>query len=156
MKLIEERPVTLVEVKTLLEKRKKDAPKTKKLEEKIKEAAVPAITATGEAGPSAMAAVPEGEKPAEEKKEVPGELSYEQQNTLDYADKFAKITPKEADELEKKLREISGLTEKQVVSIVNVLPKKEDELKAILAKDKLELDEEQIKTVAKIIKEYRK
>jgi DNA-directed RNA polymerase subunit F len=156
MKLIEERPVTLVEVKSLLEKRKKDAPKTKKLEEKIKEIAVSAITATGEGAPSATAVVPEGEKPAEEKKETPGELSYEQQNTLDYAEKFAKLSTKDADELEKKLREISGLTEKQIVSIINILPKKEDELKAVVAKDKLELDEEQIKTVAKIVKEYRK
>jgi len=148
MKLLEERPVTLTEVKELLEKRKKDAPKTRKLGEKIKEA-MPAQAAPAEGAP-------EEEKPAEEKKEETGELSYEQQNTLDYAQKFAKLSPKDAAELEKKLAETGLLNEKQIISLINVLPKKDDEVKAILAKDKTELGEEQIKTVAKIIKEYRK
>jgi len=154
MKLLEERPVTLMEVKELLEKRKKEAVKTRRLEEKIKEA-------TPAPAPAPAEGVPEEkeEKPAEEPKapkEEPGELSYEQQNTLDYAQKFAKLTQKEAEELEKKLREIGALNEKQVVSIINIMPKKEEELKAILAKDKMELDEEQLKAVIKIVKEHRK
>ncbi len=143
-----------MEVRELLEKRKKEAPKTRRLEEKIKEAMpapVPAIPAEG--APAEAAKV---EKPVEEKKEEAGELSYEQQNTLDYAQKFGKLTAKEAEELEKKLRDVGALNEKQIISITNILPKKEEELKAILAKDKIELDEEQIKAVTKIVKEYRK
>ncbi|MCX6767611.1 MAG: hypothetical protein NTY90_02680 [Candidatus Micrarchaeota archaeon] len=148
MKLLEERPVALPEVKELLEKRKKEGIKTRKLEEKIKEATpAPALT---------VESTPEEQKQAEAPKEEAGELSYEQQNTLDYAEKFAKMSVKNAAELDKKLREIGALTEKQTVAIINILPKKPEELKAILAKDKIELDEEQIKTVIKLAKEYQK
>ncbi|MBI5228978.1 DNA-directed RNA polymerase subunit F [Candidatus Micrarchaeota archaeon] len=92
------------------------------------------------------------------KRQADGELSYEQQNALDYAEKFSKVDVKAAKELMKELAKINGLGEKSAacVTIINILPKKEEEAKAILSKDKVELPEESLKEIIKIIKKYRK
>lgn len=81
------------------------------------------------------------------------ELGYEQQNTLAYLQTFSLLTPKKARELHKELLD-SGLSEKQAVEVTNLLPNKEDLLKAIMSSDKSEVSEDKLKEILKVVKKY--
>jgi len=112
MKLVSEKPVTLLEVNDLLKKRHKEST---------------------------------------------GEFPYEQQNTLDYSEKFIdRITPAKAKELRKELSDLGFLSADQIATLVNILPKKDDVTKACLTGEKLDVTEDQVKEVTKIIKPYAK
>ncbi len=89
-----------------------------------------------------------------EKRKKDSDLGYEQQNTLDYLEKFAKLTKAQAEKMRKELEGLGILTDKQVVWLVNVVPQKEDTVKAICGHEKLELNAEQVKDVLKICKKY--
>ncbi len=91
-----------------------------------------------------------------EKRRKDAELGYEQQNALDYLEKFAKLSKSEAEKMRKELEALGILSEKQVVWLVNVAPSKEETVKAILGQEKLELGTEQVKEVLKICKKYAK
>lgn len=71
------------------------------------------------------------------------ELGYEQKNALEYLKKYTNITEKKAQELTQKLTELGKLTERQIISIVNLLPKDRDDLRVILEKDYKNLSEEE-------------
>jgi DNA-directed RNA polymerase subunit F len=89
------------------------------------------------------------------KRQREGELGYEQTNTLQYAEKFSKLDLREATALAKELAKMDVFTEAQLVKLVDLLPKKEEELKAIVGKD-VSLGEERVKEALKLIKDYRK
>jgi DNA-directed RNA polymerase subunit F len=78
---------------------------------------------------------------AERKKEI--ELGYEQKNALEQLKKYNSLTPKKLEELLKKLSEVKKLKERQIISIVNILPKDNDDLRLILEKDYALLTEEE-------------
>jgi DNA-directed RNA polymerase subunit F len=82
-------------------------------------------------------------------------LSYEQQNTLDYAEKFAHVSVKDAAALRKKLEALGVLNEKQIVKLIDVLPSKEEDAKTILFQGGFSVEAEQLKQVAALCKEYR-
>ncbi len=112
MKLISEKPVTLLEINEMLKKRHKEST---------------------------------------------GEFPYEQQNTLDYSEKFVdRITPAKAKELKKELAALGFLTADQIVTLINILPRKDDATKACLTGEKLDVTEEQVKEVTKVVKPYAK
>jgi DNA-directed RNA polymerase subunit F len=90
------------------------------------------------------------------KRKKDSELGYEQQNTLDYLEKFAKLSEAESAKLQKELGELNILSEKQIMELVNNLPVKEDLVRTILSKEKLEFSADQIKEIAKIIKKFAK
>ena len=69
----------------------------------------------------------------ERKKEI--EFGYEQKNAHDYLKKYDKLTQKRAEDLVKKLKEVKKLRDRQIIAIVNVLPKDKDDLRLLLEKD---------------------
>ena len=83
-----------------------------------------------------------------------GNLSYEQQNTLNYLEDLVKLDDKDAAKLLKELKEV-GLTEWQAVKIADLLPKKEDELKVILVGSG-SVNDASLKKAFDIVKEYKK
>lgn len=85
-------------------------------------------------------------------KKQSGTLGYEQQKTMDYVDKFAKLEVKKQKELVKKLEEI-GLSLEAAIKISDLLPTKADELTAILAEFG-GFDEDKKKDILKTVKEY--
>jgi len=112
MKLVSEKPITLLEINEMLKKRQKEST---------------------------------------------GEFPYEQQNTLDYSEKFVdRIAPAKAKELKKELVALGFLSGEQISTLVNILPKKDDVTKACLTGEKLDVTEEQVKEVTKVIKPYAK
>lgn len=77
----------------------------------------------------------------ERKKEI--ELGYEQKNALEHLRKFDRLTSKKAKQLMEKLKEVKKLREKQIIAIINILPRDRDDLRLILEKDyNLLVDEE--------------
>lgn len=71
------------------------------------------------------------------------ELGYEQKNALDHLKKFTKLNDKKAKELLESLKSASKLSERQIISIVNLLPRDRDDLRIILEKDYKNLKEEE-------------
>ncbi len=92
------------------------------------------------------------------KRQKEGEaLSYEQQNTLEYAEKFGtKLDADQYKELKKELSSLSFLSAKQVAKLCDVLPKKDDEVKAVLMQESAGATDEQAKEVAKVLKSCKK
>ncbi len=83
-----------------------------------------------------------------EKREKDGELGYEQQQALEYLKKFAK------DGEEAKVKEIAKnkkVPHETAVKIADIHPKKPETVKAILLKDRIDLSEEEIAEILKIV-----
>lgn len=80
-----------------------------------------------------------------------GELGYEQKETLEYVDKFAKDTKKDANSKVHELMKDEKITIETAVKIVDLKPSKIETLRAILIKDRIDLNEEQLNNVIKII-----
>ena len=95
-------------------------------------------------------------KLAQRKKESPsGELEYEQTNTLAYSEAFAGVPEDKTEQFQKELEKVAVLPLDAVVALMDLLPRKEDEVKHILAAVKVELGDEQLKEILKILKKYR-
>lgn len=82
------------------------------------------------------------------------ELKREQKIALDYSEKVGPLPVKKARELAKKLREIGRINEKQACKIADLLPKDEDELLAIFAKETYVPSKEEIEEILNLVKEY--
>ncbi len=78
------------------------------------------------------------------------ELTYEQQQALEHAEKFAP-SEKAQKEVMKKLKEIGELPEECAVTLANIKPKKAETVKAVLAKYKLDQNEELVNNVLKAV-----
>lgn len=90
---------------------------------------------------------------AKRKKDAP-EMGYEQANTLEHLEKFTALSAEDAKKMEKELEDLGFLSKEQVINLINVLPKREDTVRAVLTREKLLLNAEQIKEVLKICKKY--
>lgn len=109
--MVEGRPVTLAEVKALLER--------------------------------------ERERRTEE------ELTYEQKLSLDHATLFARLSLEQARELADKLRGTSPkMNETHVVKIVDLAPLHPDDVRAIFAKDRIQLDQGEIDKIIELVRGY--
>ena len=82
------------------------------------------------------------------------ELKREQKIALEHAEKVSSIPPEKARELVNKLMEIGRIEEKQACKIADLLPKDEDELLAIFAKETYVPSKEETKKILELIKEY--
>ena len=88
----------------------------------------------------------------ERKKEI--ELGYEQKNAYDYLKKYDKLTSKKSKELFDKFKEIKKLRERQIIAIVNIMPRDKDDLRLILEKDYNLLTEEEKTNILEIINKF--
>ena len=82
------------------------------------------------------------------------ELLYEQRIALEHATKFAKLNVTETNDLIKELKTIEHLSEFHVYKIADLLPKNEEETKAIFAKERITLGENEIKNILEIVKKH--
>ncbi len=89
-----------------------------------------------------------------EQRQKEGNLSYEQQNTLNYLEDLSKLDKKESEKMVKELK-AAGLTEWQAVKVTDLLPRKEDELRIVIAGSGSVTDAV-LKKSFEIAKEYRK
>ena len=107
-KLIDEKPLPLSKVKTIIEKRKKE-----------------------------------------------GELSYEQNLTLEYVKKFSKLKPEKSSALIKELEAIEKINEKAAIALTDFMPKNMDELRLFFSKERYVLSDEESNKILEVLNKYR-
>jgi len=84
------------------------------------------------------------------------DFGYEQQTSLDYARKLAKLTVEDAAKMEKELvEEVPALKAEALVKIVDILPVHESTIGAILAKERISLSPSQNAKVLEIAAKFR-
>ncbi|MFH1978363.1 MAG: hypothetical protein ABIJ92_03495 [Candidatus Aenigmatarchaeota archaeon] len=83
-----------------------------------------------------------------------GELAYEQKNALEHLKKFSKTTQKNMHEMKESLEKVESLKERQIISIMNMMPKDLDELRILLANEVVSLSEDDKKKVVSIVKKF--
>ena len=87
-----------------------------------------------------------------EKRKKDGELNYEQTLASDHAEKFASMTAKaakkKADEIVDKNKKVTMET---AVKVMDIAPKNISTLRALMLKEKVELNEEELNEILKII-----
>ncbi len=68
------------------------------------------------------------------------ELLYEQRIALEHAQKFVKLPLKKTNDMVKELKDLEFLEERHAYKIADLLPTKEDDVKAIFDKERTTLD----------------
>ncbi|MBD3155661.1 MAG: DNA-directed RNA polymerase subunit F [Candidatus Aenigmarchaeota archaeon] len=86
----------------------------------------------------------------EREKEI--ELGYDQKNSYDYLKKYSELTKKKAEKIREELEKISKLREREIISIVNVLPEDRDDLRLVLEKTYTNLEDDEKKLILETVK----
>ena len=82
------------------------------------------------------------------------ELTYEQRIALEHAQAFSKITVKQTKDLIKELNEIESIEKIHAYKIADLLPTNEDAIKAIFAKERINISDGDIKKILNIVNKY--
>lgn len=82
------------------------------------------------------------------------ELLYEQKIAYEHANKFARLSVKDIKDVINELKKLEFLKEIQVYKIADILPLNEEDIKAIFAKERINLSDKEIKQILDIIKKY--
>ncbi len=90
-----------------------------------------------------------------EQRKNDGELSYEQNLTLEYTKKFAKQSADDARALMNELAQMPNITRRHAVELVDIFPKNLDELRLIFSKEHFTLTDEQLQGVLAVLDKYR-
>ena len=82
------------------------------------------------------------------------DLLYEQKIALEHAQKFAKLPIKKTEDMIKELKQLDFLREVHVYKIADLLPSTEDDIKTILAKERISAGDNEIKKILEIVNKY--
>jgi len=147
--IIDNRPVNLVEVEDIMQKRLADAEEERKRKKKdmIPKIVAPVPVVEGEEAAAPTEEVVPEEKPV---------LGLEQRNALEYAKKFAKIGKRKAPEMMEKLMGVDKMKPEIAVKLVDIMPENEDVIKLIFAKERVTANDSLVASVKKIIEEFKK
>ncbi len=91
-----------------------------------------------------------------EARAVQPDFGYEQQTSLDYSKKFAKIEKAKADKLVAALMEIDGMKIETAVKLADILPSYKSTLPSVFAKDKTPLSDAIAAKVMETLESFRK
>jgi len=89
------------------------------------------------------------------KREENRELGYEQKITLDYLRNITYLTKEDVEKIIKSLESIDELKPHQIMMIVNMMPEDKDAVNALFMKERINLDDAQIKTILDTTAQYR-
>jgi len=90
------------------------------------------------------------------KKKDKKELNFRENKSLEYINSFSVLKKDKAESLKKELNELemARLKEKQIVKIVDLLPKNVDDLKIILSGEDITLKAEDLNKIVETVKKY--
>ncbi|MCK5233530.1 MAG: hypothetical protein KAJ91_01815 [Candidatus Aenigmarchaeota archaeon] len=83
------------------------------------------------------------------------EPGYEQKITLDYLRNFSKLSKKDIDSAKEELSQIDILKDHQIVTLLNILPEGEEEIKTIFMKERTTLEPKHIKAILDALAKIR-
>ncbi len=90
------------------------------------------------------------------KRSKESELNYEQKNALDYLNKFCNVPEKEISSMVGELGKIEKLQERHIVSIVEMMPRDDDDLRLLFANDRIVLSDDEKKKIVSAVKRHNK
>jgi DNA-directed RNA polymerase subunit F len=82
------------------------------------------------------------------------ELLYEQKIALEHAEQFAKLSAKQTKDLITELMKLDHVEELHAYKIADILPKTDDDIKAIFAKERYTPNDKEIKNILEIVKKH--
>ena len=82
------------------------------------------------------------------------DMIYEQKIALEHANKFATLSVKKTEDMMKELMKIEFITDIHANKIADILPKTDDDVKTIFAKERITLSENDINKILEIVKKY--
>ncbi len=82
------------------------------------------------------------------------EMLYEQKIALEHATKFVKLPVKKTEDMIKELLEVKDINEISAVKIADILPKTEDDVRTIFAKERITITGNEIKKILEIVAKY--
>jgi DNA-directed RNA polymerase subunit F len=83
-----------------------------------------------------------------------GELTAEQKLALEHCQKFARIDTKKAKKLVKELVELGFVSEVNAVKIADIMPDHADDVRAMFAKERANLDKKDIEKILSVVEKY--
>jgi len=89
-----------------------------------------------------------------EKKAKDSEPGYEQKNALEHLKKFCKLTDKDAKAMREELGKTGKLKDRQIIAVMNMMPKDMDELRVLFANEIVSLTDDQKKEILSVVKKY--
>ena len=104
-----------------------------------------------QASPMSLAEVKNILKKVEKERE---ELIYEQRIALEHVQHFARLSATKTKELIKALMKIEGIKEIHAYKIADILPKMEDDVKTIFAKERVSLGDAEIKKIIDLVTSF--
>jgi len=82
------------------------------------------------------------------------EIQYELARSLEHVNRFATLDPDEASALVEELTDLDHVNEKLAVKITDLLPQSRDELRAVYAQERYELDGDELDAVLDLVAKY--
>lgn len=82
------------------------------------------------------------------------ELSYEQKLAVEHARRFVRFSAEDAQKLLKDLKEIEKVDPVMAIRIVDLAPTHEDDIKALFAKSRINMDESELQKVLETVAKY--
>jgi len=83
------------------------------------------------------------------------ELLYEQKIALEHAQKFGKLSVKKTEDMIKELNTLDFLREIHAFKIADILPSTADDVRTILAKERITIGEIEIKKILEIVEKHK-
>jgi DNA-directed RNA polymerase subunit F len=90
-----------------------------------------------------------------EKAVKPDDMKFEQKNAYENLKRFAKLTAEKAKALMEELNKSKKLRERQIVSIINIMPEDEDDLRAVMGKDYTNFTPDEINLILESVRNTR-
>lgn len=82
------------------------------------------------------------------------ELTAEQKLALEHCQKFSRLDAKKVKKLLKELGELGFVTEPNAVKIVDIMPNHADDVRAIFAKERANLEKKDIEKILSVVEKY--
>ena len=82
------------------------------------------------------------------------ELTQEQKLALEHCQKFSRVEEKKAKKLVKELGELGFVTDANAVKIADIMPAHADDVRAIFAKERANLEKKDIEKILSVVEKY--
>lgn len=82
------------------------------------------------------------------------QLEASQKMARDYSQKFAKVDGKTARQMKEELLKLGKLSERHVVMLIDLMPKRREEIELLFAKERVRLEDQDYEAILQTIKKF--